>query len=94
MVVLTQGPGPFVSRRDVCESSSIDDIESVYDNEVSVLPTVKTANRPALKAVLIFSLERFDFSSSLFCNFSEERLSSFEGPPEAEALFALSAWIQ
>lgn len=85
MVVLAQGPGPFVSRRDVIESN-ISEIEAVYSNGFSRLSQLST--------VVTRPIECFDFSSSLFLNFSEGNLSSLEGPPAADALFALSAWIQ
>lgn len=90
MVVLAQGPGPFVSRRDVIESN-ISEFEAVYSNGFSRL-SVQTQGQ--LSTVVTRPIERFDFSSSLFLNFSEGNLSSLEGPPAADALFALSAWIQ
>lgn len=90
MVVLAQGPGPFVSRRDVIESTipEIEAVESIGFSQTSI----KVQGR--LSTAVISSIERFDFSSSLFFNFSEENLLSLEGPPAAEALFVLSAWIQ
>lgn len=90
MVVLAQGPGPFVSRRDVIEStiSEIEAASSIGFSQTSI------KIQSGLSTVVISPIERFDFSSSLFFNFSEENLLSLEGPPAADALFVLSAWIQ
>lgn len=93
MVFLTQGPGPFVSRRDIYEYSRAD-VE--YSNKITILSNICNKNQiqpPSEIPVKVTSM-RFDFSSSLFFNFSEENLSSFEGPPAAEALLDFSAWIQ
>lgn len=87
MVVLAQGPGPFVSRRDVIEST-ISEIEAV---KIVAIFQVNINNYNQQGHRLI---EWFYFSSSLFLNFSEEKLLSLEGPPAAEALFVTSAWIQ
>lgn len=90
MVVLAQGPGPFVSRRDVIEST-ISEIEVI--NSIGFFqPTIEIQSRSS--TVVTSPIVHFDFSSSLFFNFSEENLLSLEGPPAADALFVLSAWIQ
>lgn len=88
MVVLAQGPGPFVSRRDVIEST-ISEVEAVNIIGFSKITIDSSYHQQGRRPI-----ERFDFSSSLFLNFSEENLLSLEGPPAAEALFVLSAWIQ
>lgn len=95
MVFLAQGPGPFVSRRDVHEYSRAD-VESGYSNKIAVLSNIYNKNQiqPLPEIAVKVSLMRFVFSSSLFLNFSEEKLTSFEGPPAAEALLDFSAWIQ
>lgn len=88
MVVLTQGLGPFVSRRDVCVNCNTNnttcDIGTIYGIRVTQKSSVENC----------LPLKSFDFSSSLFYDFSEEKQSSLEGPPGAKALFAFSAWIQ
>lgn len=95
MVFLAQGPGPFVSRRDVYENNRTD-VASGYSNQIAILSNICNKNQiqPLPEIAAKVSLMRFDFSSSLFLNFSEEKLTSFEGPPAAEALLAFSAWIQ
>lgn len=95
MVFLAQGPGPFVSRRDAY-GYSINDVASGYNNKIVILSNICNKNQiqPLPEIATEVSLMRFDFSSSLFFNFSEEKLTSFEGPPAAEALLASSAWIQ
>lgn len=95
MVFLAQGPGPFVSRRDVHEYSRTG-VESGYSNKIAILSNICNKNQiqPLPEIAAKVSLKRFDFSSSLFLNFSEGKLTSFEGPPAAEALLAFSAWIQ
>lgn len=91
MVVLAQGPGPFVSRRDAVIKSTISKIEAV--NSIGFSQT-SFEIQGRLSTAVTRPIERFDFSSSLFFNFSEENLLSLEGPPAADALFVLSAWIQ
>lgn len=82
MVVLAQGPGPFVSRRESISS----EVEAAGFSQINAeFSSYEQGRRP---------IERFDFSSSLFFNFSEENPLSLEGPPAADALFVLSAWIQ
>lgn len=95
MVFLAQGPGPFVSRRVVCDCSR-NNVNFVKHNKTPVLPNVYNKHQVHLTSGIASEdlPVRFDFSSSLFFNFSEEKLPSFEGPPAAEALLALSAWIQ
>lgn len=93
MVFLAQGPGPFVSRRDVYEYSRAD-VESGYSNKIAILSNICNKNQIQPLPEIAAKVSLIDFSSSLFLNFSEGKLTSFEGPPAAEALLAFSAWIQ
>lgn len=92
MVFLAQGPRPFVSRSREYEYNRADvkcsKIINLYN--ISNENQIQSSSEIPVKDTLM----RFDFSSSLFLNFSEEKLTSFEGPPAAKALLAFSAWIQ
>lgn len=93
MFFLAQGPRPFVSRRGEYEYIRVD---VKYSNKITKLFNINYKNQIQLSSEIPVkdTLLRFDFSSSLFFNFSEEKLTSLEGPPAAKALLAFSAWIQ